>query len=264
MPLDRLLRRDRALVASALAALTLLCWIYLLRMPASMPAVAAGGTMTGVDMPGMDMAMPDPHAWSVLQWFLLFVMWAVMMAAMMLPSAAPTILLVTGVHRGRGGRGSALAALGFTVGYLAVWTLFSAGAAALQLALHEAALLSPMMASTSPYLAAAILAVAGVYQWLPAKQACLKKCRSPMGFLMAEWREGVRGAVVMGVRHGAFCLGCCWALMALLFVAGVMNLVWVAVIAAVVLVEKVLPHGVLVGRAAGVALIVWAVAIVWV
>ena len=209
--------------------------------------------MPGMDMPGMP--MPAPHPWAPLDVALLFLMWAVMMVAMMLPSAAPMILLVASVNRGRRERASPAAPTAiFAAGYLLVWTGFSAAAALAQAALHQAALLSPAMATTSPVLGGVLLLVAGIYQWLPLKSACLGRCQSPLGFLGSEWREGHRGALVMGVRHGLFCLGCCWALMALLFVAGVMHLAWVAGIAALVLVEKVVPGGRWVGRAAGVAL----------
>jgi predicted metal-binding membrane protein len=128
--------------------------------------------------------------------------------------------------------------------------------------LHEAALLSPAMAATSPLLSGGLLIVAGVFQWTPLKHACLKGCRSPLSFLMSEWREGASGALVMGLRHGAYCVGCCWVLMALLFVAGVMNLLWVAVIALFVMAEKILAKGELFGRIGGIAMIAAGVALV--
>jgi predicted metal-binding membrane protein len=137
------------------------------------------------------------------------------------------------------------------------WTTFSAAAAGAQLALHRAALLSANMTSRSTLLAGVILLAGGIYQWLPIKNACLTHCKSPLGFLGAHWREGVAGALRMGLQHGGFCVGCCWALMALLFVVGVMNILWVAAIAAFVLVEKLSPWGSRVGRAAGVFLIAW-------
>jgi predicted metal-binding membrane protein len=143
----------------------------------------------------------------------------------------------------------------FVLGYLVVWTTYSVAAALAQAGLHAAALMSPAMAATSPLLAGGLLVAAGVFQWTPLKRACLAGCRSPLSFLMAGWREGRGGAFVMGLRHGLYCLGCCWALMALLFVVGVMNLLWVAAIAVAVLVEKVVPRGDLVGRLAGVALV---------
>ncbi len=143
----------------------------------------------------------------------------------------------------------------FTSGYLAVWTVFSAAATALQTVLAEALLLTPMMVSSSRGLSAAILVAAGIYQWLPVKEVCLRKCRQPMEFLVTHWRSGTGGALRMGAEHGMYCVGCCWMLMLLLFVAGVMNLVWIAAIAAFVFVEKLLPAGRFATGFAGVALV---------
>jgi len=196
--------------------------------------------------------------WSVREFLLTFAMWAVMMVAMMVPPAAPMILLFGTVHRRRREAGhAAVPTTVFLLGYLAVWAAFSLLAVLAQWALHAAALISPMLVSTSPVLGAALLIGAGIYQWTPLKHACLAKCRSPLGFLLTEWRDGARGAFVMGVRHGAYCTGCCWALMALLFVGGVMNLLWVAAIAGFVLAEKVAPAGRAVGRIAGLVLVAW-------
>ncbi len=144
--------------------------------------------------------------------------------------------------------------------YVVVWAGFSVAAVALQYGLEGAALLSPMMEATSIVLAGAILIMAGVYQWTPWKQACLRHCRSPLEFVMTQWREGRRGAFVMGLRHGAYCVGCCWMLMLLLFVGGVMNLAWIAGLAAYVLLEKLAPAGPWVGRVAGLLLIGWGIA----
>ena len=173
-------------------------------------------------MPGM--IMPVAHNWSARDAFLLFLMWSVMMVAMMLPSAAPTILLVLAAHRRSGGTGSVLASVCFLIGYLAIWTGFSGVAALTQWGLHRAALLSAEMRTSGPVLGGILLIAAGIYQWLPIKYACLSHCRSPLGFLTSHWKEGLAGSFEMGARHGAYCVGCCWALMALLFVAGVMNL----------------------------------------
>jgi len=144
----------------------------------------------------------------------------------------------------------------FLLGYAVVWTAYAAAAALAQWRLHEAGFLSAAMASTSARLGGALLLVAGVFQWTPLKQACLAQCRSPLSFVMTEWRDGRAGAFVMGMRHGAYCVACCWALMALLFVAGVMNLLWVAGLAVFVLAERVLPGGLVVGRIAGALLLV--------
>jgi predicted metal-binding membrane protein len=232
------------IVATGLAGIAILAWLYLLRLAGDMAEMA--------EHAAMGMAMPQTQAWDLVDLLFLFLMWAVMMLAMMVPSATPMILIFTGVNRRRTEPQQAAARTGaFVLGYLIVWTAYSALAASAQWGLHAAALLSPMMAVTSRHLGGALLIAAGVFQWTPLKQACLTTCRSPLGFIMGEWREGVRGALVMGLRHGAYCVGCCWALMALLFVAGVMNLAWVAAIAAFVLVEKVVPGGRRVSRVAG-------------
>jgi predicted metal-binding membrane protein len=183
-------------------------------------------------------------------------MWAMMMVAMMIPSAAPMILMFATLNRRRRAQqGPLVSTTVFVLGYLLVWGGFSVGATLAQWGLHAAALLSPMLVSTSPLLGGILLMAAGIFQWTPLKSICLRQCRSPLGFMMTEWREGAWGALLMGLRHGRYCVGCCWILMALLFVAGVMNLLWVAVIAAFVLVEKVLPRGELMGRVVGGILI---------
>jgi predicted metal-binding membrane protein len=246
--LERLIRRERVVTIGALLAVTAGAWVWLLRMRSDM---AAAEPRPGMSMPGMTMAAMSP-ADAVM----LFLMWTVMMAAMMLPSAAPMVLLVSSVNRRRRERASQAApTAAFVAGYFIVWTGFSAAAAASQWALHQHALLTPAMASRSPVIGGAILLVAGLYQWLPVKSACLGHCRSPLHFLGSEWREGTAGSIVMGLRHGLYCLGCCWALMLLLFVAGVMNLAWVAAIAALVLVERVSRFGPWIGRLAGLALV---------
>ena len=172
------------------------------------------------------------------------------------------MLLFAGMHRGRGAQHAPRVVFAFTAGYLLVWTAFSAGAALAQWALHQAAMLSPTMTTSSARLSGAILIAAGVYQLTPFKGACLTHCRSPLGFLMSHWREGTAGALRMGIEHGTYCLGCCWALMSVLFVVGVMNLVWVAAMTFFVLVEKIGPAGAFVARVAGVAMIASG-ALVW-
>jgi predicted metal-binding membrane protein len=247
---ERSLRRDRAMVAAGIATLTLLSWFHLTRMVASMGASAADKTMHAA------MGMPEMAAWGWSEFVMLFLMWTVMMVAMMLPSAAPILLLVVATYRRRGIRATQLTTA-FGAGYLLAWTGFSMAAAGTQLGLHRATVLSEDMAIHSTLIGGILLAAAGVYQWLPLKGACLTHCRSPLAFLANEWREGTVGALVMGSRHGVYCVGCCWALMALLFAAGVMNLFWVAVIALFVLIEKVAPRGAQVGRVAGVGLVAW-------
>ena len=248
--IERAVRKDRALVLFGLGAMTGLCWIYLMRMAAMMNVAAADKAMHAA------MGMTEMGAWGVAEFVVLFLMWTVMMIAMMLPSAAPIILLVVGTYRRRGGGSPALTSA-FGSGYFIAWTVFSAAAAAAQLIMHRAALLTPAMAANSAVFGGGILIVAGGYQWLPFKAACLRHCRSPLAFLTDHWREGVAGALAMGARHGAYCVGCCWALMLLLFAAGVMNLLWVGAIAIFVLIEKMTPHGARLGRFAGALLMAW-------
>jgi predicted metal-binding membrane protein len=221
--------------------------------------------MSGVDMPGMDisgMAMSGSQEWGPTAILLLFVMWTVMMVAMMVPSAAPMVLAFLSLNQRRQSAGRQFVPVGiFLAGYLAIWTAYSAVATLAQWGLHKAALLSPAMAATSPFLNGSLLIAAGIFQWTPLKHMCLKGCRSPLSFLMSEWRDGKGGAFIMGLRHGSYCVGCCWVLMALLFVAGVMNLLWVAVIAIFVMAEKTLPRGELLGHITGAALVAAGVAL---
>lgn len=242
--LEAVLRRDRVLVLGGVVVLSALAWMHIVQM---------ARVMSGMDL---GLAMPQMRTWGAGDLFMLFVMWAVMMVAMMVPSAAPVVLLFATINRKRREQQDPFVATGvFLLGYLIVWTGYSALATMAQWTLHAAALLSPLMVTTSPLLGGALLVAAGIFQWSPLKRACLAHCRSPLGFLMTDWREGTRGALVMGLRHGGYCVGCCWVLMALLFVAGVMNLLWVGAIAAFVLTEKVVPRGEVLGRAAGGVLV---------
>ena len=244
--LETALQRDRGVITASLVLVVGLAWLYLWRDAAS---------MSHAGMPGMPAS--GAHRGSSAELFALdFMMWAIMMVGMMLPSAAPTILLYGTLVRKNGERGSVLPGVWiFTSGYLAVWTGFSFIAALLQVGLEQAALVTPMMASASRDMSAAILIAAGIYQWLPIKEVCLRKCRSPVQFFLTAWRPGAGGAFRMGVESGFYCLGCCWALMLLLFVAGVMNLLWVALIAGFVFVEKLLPAARLTSGFAGAALV---------
>jgi predicted metal-binding membrane protein len=236
------LRRDRIIVLSSLALITALSWAYVSSLASD---------MQNMDMT-TEMAMPRMQVWGVTDFALTFVMWAVMMVAMMTPSAAPMILMFAGVNRRRRKQQVPYVPTSvFLLGYLAVWAAFSVLATAAQWGLHAVSLLTPMMVSTSPVLGGILLLIAGIYQWTPLKHACLSKCRSPLGFVLNEWREGRWGAFLMGLKHGSYCTGCCWSLMALLFVAGVMNLLWVAAIAGFILLEKVAPAGPQAGRVAG-------------
>ena len=242
----RVLRRERGLVLAGVVAVAGLAWLDVWRR--------ARGVM--------DMAMPEMEPWSLVEFGAILAMWLVMMVAMMLPSAAPMLLLFAVTQRERVMSGEPATVLAFAGGYLLVWGGFSVAAAALQAALQQSMLLSNDLAMVGGWLPAVVLALAGVYQLTPLKHACLVRCRSPLAFLLSRWRDGIGGALGMGLRHGAFCLGCCWALMALLFVGGVMNLAWIAILAIFVLAEKVLPYGTWLSRVSGAALIAWAVWVV--
>jgi len=244
--IEATLRRDRKVVTVSLVLVVALAWLYLWH---------DARAMSNMDMADMPMAGMQ-HAVGAGTVALTFGMWTVMMVGMMLPSAAPTILLYGALVRKNGERGTVLPAVWiFTSGYLVAWTSFSLAAALLQLALEQTALMTPMMVSASRGLSAAILITAGIYQSLPVKEICLRKCRNPIEFFATRWRAGADGAFRMGVEHGMYCVGCCWMLMLLLFVAGVMNLVWVALIAGFVFVEKLLPAEKFTSRFASAALI---------
>jgi predicted metal-binding membrane protein len=255
--LANVLKRDRMIVLAGVVALTALAWGYMIREARAM-------NLTGACCcAGMKMSGPDVNPWSAASLLPLFLMWAEMMVAMMLPSAAPMILTFAQVNRRRRERDAPFVPTAvFVAGYFAVWTAFSAIAALAQWALHAAALLSPMMVSTSPFLGCALLVMAGIFQWTPLKNSCLANCRSPLNFLLTQWREGKAGAFRMGFKHGLYCTGCCWFLMMLLFVAGVMNMWWVAAIAILVLVEKAAPRGAWVSRVIGVLLMIWGIGLI--
>jgi predicted metal-binding membrane protein len=247
LSLEELIKRDRAVLLLALGGITVLSWLYLIHLDHSMA--------DPMDMTGMaGMSMPMMKDWRATDFFLTFVMWSVMMVGMMLPSAAPMLLTFATVTRRRAQRGGPYIPTGiFLAGYLTAWTLFSLLATLAEWQLHAASLLNMQTQIIAPRLAGGILVAAGIFQLAPFKNACLSHCRSPLDFLTTEWREGWGGAVQMGLKHGAFCVGCCWMLMVLLFVAGVMNLLWVAAIAAFVLVEKMFPRGRLVSVMGGAA-----------
>ena len=229
---------DRLFVVAGLAGIVAVSWAYLVIEAGRMGDPSGGMTMI------MELRPRDTTGLA-----LLFLMWAVMMVAMMLPSAMPMILLHAAVTRKIGTRQSFAASISaFVGGYIVTWTLFSVVATFAQAYLEHLALLSPMMVSKSPQLGGLMLVAAGVYQVTPLKDACLTHCRTPFAFVAAHWRPGVGGAFQMGLRHGLFCVGCCWVLMVLLFVGGVMNLLWIAVIAGFVLLEKIAPLGTKAGR----------------
>jgi predicted metal-binding membrane protein len=241
-------RRDRVLIASCILLVCAIAWAYLGSLHHGMSS--SGATATAMMQMGMRMDAP----WGAADVFFTFTMWAVMMVGMMSPSAAPVLLLFAATHARRAERGVPAAVPMFGLGYLTVWAGFSAFATLGQWALHRAALLSPAMAAASPRLAGLLLIAAGVYQLTPAKLACLRHCQTPLGFLMSHWRDGAGGAFRMGVRHGIYCLGCCWALMCVLFAVGVMNLAWVGVLTAFILAERMGGAGARVARVGGLLL----------
>jgi predicted metal-binding membrane protein len=280
--LSAVLKRDRLVVITALVTVIVAAWTYILAgagmgMSAfEMTAKPEGMAQSGADMPGMDMgedpsgAMQDmaravigPMTWTPGYAVLMFFMWWIMMMAMMLPSAAPMILLFAMVNRKQREKGAPYVPTGiFAAGYVLVWGAFSLVAVGAQWGLERTGLMSSTMASTSAMLGAGLLIGAGIYQLTPLKHACLRHCRSPIFFISHHWRPGDLGALRMGIEHGAFCTGCCWFLMALLFYGGVMNLYWIAGIALFVLLEKTIPAGHWLGRITGVLLIAWGGALV--
>jgi len=240
--------RDRLIVWACIALVTVLAWSYLLHLDREMSSSMAHDRMMA-EM-GMTMDMPRTTA----DGFFTFAMWTVMMIGMMAVTATPMLLLFARTRSGQGER-RPLEVLMFGLGYLTLWTGFSAFATLAQWALHGAAMLSPAMKTSSPRLAGAILLAAGMYQLTPWKGRCLTHCRSPLGFLMTGWRDGKLGAMRMGLGHGAYCLGCCWALMCVLFAVGIMNLAWVAILTILVLLEKIGPAGTVLARIAGAGMI---------
>ncbi|MCB2074569.1 MAG: DUF2182 domain-containing protein [Novosphingobium sp.] len=257
------LRRHRTVSIAALAVLTLLAWIWLFvgagmgmdPLVSLAPAGHGEASMPGMGMEGM---MQPVSAWTAARFWLTFSMWWIMMVAMMLPSAAPTILLYArAAAHGQGGA-TRPASESFLAGYLAAWGVFSLVATVLQMVLEQTGLLAPMaMASESSRLSGAILLAAGAYQLSPLKNVCLRHCRNPAQFLSRHYRPGSSGALRMGLLHGTWCVGCCWLLMALLFVGGVMNLAWIALLTLMVAAEKILPFGRAISIVLGLGCIAW-------
>ena len=261
--LERLLRRDRLLVGGALVLVTVMAWAWML--------AGAGMGMSGFEMTrhtrmGMDM-MPAAQ-WGTSYAALMFFMWWIMMIAMMLPSAAPMILLHAKIAKSSASAENLSrlpwSTATFAMGYMLSWAGFSVIAVTLQRQFELLGVLSPMMLnSTNAIFAGIVLIVAGLYQMTPLKQSCLEHCHSPIAFLSQHWREGPGGGVVMGLKHGSYCLGCCWGLMAILFFGGIMNLYWIVGLAMIVLIEKLFPVGVTFGRIIGVLLFVWGASFVY-
>jgi predicted metal-binding membrane protein len=253
--LEIVLRRDRAVIVAAIIVITGLAWAYVLWLADDM---AMGGMdMTGFRMipAGMGLMMPTSAPWQPIEFVFMFTMWVVMMIGMMTPSAAPMVLLYARVGRQAAMQGKPFAATGwFFGGYLLACVTFALAATCAQWALERASLLTPMMEGASEIFGGAVLIAAGLYQWTPLKDVCLRQCQTPWLFIQRHggFRRDAAGSLGLGVRHGAYCVGCCWALMALLFVGGVMNVLWIAGIAIFVLVEKVTPTGHVIARIAGV------------
>jgi predicted metal-binding membrane protein len=237
------LRRDQSVVTVGLALVVIAAWAWTLGNTGTMGTMGSMAT--------------TPTAWSASHAALMVLMWWVMMVAMMVPSAAPLVLLATALHRRKAepGRPALMAGL-MTVGYLAAWGAFSLAATLAQWGLEQSWMMSPHTMAAGPAVAGAILVAAGVYQVTPLKRACLRHCRAPVGFITEHWQPGGLGAFRLGVAHGAYCVGCCWFLMGLLFVGGVMNPFWIGGIALYVLLEKFAPRGLLLSRATGLMLAV--------
>jgi predicted metal-binding membrane protein len=252
------LRRDRIVMVLALALLTTLAWSYLLWLSADMHM--GGMDTTGLRMipSGMGLMMPAHMPWPAMEFAFVFAMWTVMMVGMMTPSAAPMFVMYARVGRQTAAHDTPFAAtVWFTAGYFLVWIAFALLATLVQWALERTALLDSAMASTSNVVGGLVFVAAGCYQWTRLKDVCLTQCQTPFAFLMRQggFRGDAPGSLMLGVRHGAYCVGCCWALMALLLVGGVMNVLWIALLALLVLLEKATPFGRQIAPVAGVVLI---------
>jgi predicted metal-binding membrane protein len=264
--LQALLRRDRALIATVLLTLVALSWAYVVWLAHDM--VMGGMDMTGYRMipAGARLMMPASSPWSPIEFGFVFAMWAVMMVGMMIPSAAPMILLYARVARQATIERKPFAPTSwFTGGYLLTWIGFALAATLMQWAVDRLGWLSPNMATTSEIFGGLVLIAVGLYQWTPIKYACLRHCQSPMQFIVRHggFRPNATGSLLLGVHHGVYCLGCCWMLMALLFVGGVMNVLWIAMLTIFVLLEKVIPAGRIVARISGTGFLaggVWLIA----
>ena len=245
------LGRDHLIVYAGLMVLFVISWSYMAYM---------GWAMQNMHL--VEMWMPpraNARPWQLYDFWMLIAMWAVMMIAMMTPSILPMVSLFLTVSKGKNSQGRAVVPTYiFLFGYLLAWFMFSVVISLIQYPLHKSGLLNPMMDSRSYLLSGGILVIAGIYQWTPLKDACLQQCRTPLSFLMTRWQEGRWGAIRMGVLHGIYCIGCCWALMAVMFSVGVMNVLWMIVIAIFVLAEKISPlSSVLFRWISGLGLVVW-------
>jgi predicted metal-binding membrane protein len=245
------LLRDRVSILAALGGVTALAWFYMWLLVRQTTGAPGMGGMDGMAI------CPVPMSWTAANFALMLVMWCVMMVGMMLPSAAPVLLTFATVNRRKRARREPFVPTAmFAAGYLAAWAGFSLAATLAQWGLEQASLMTPMMETTSPIVGGILLIAAGLFQLTPLKHACIEKCRSPLDFVLNRWREGAAGAFAMGLGHGLHCLGCCWLLMVLMFVGGVMNLLWMAALAVVVFIEKLFPAGQWIARVAGAAMLI--------
>jgi predicted metal-binding membrane protein len=255
--IEAVLRHDRAIVAGALFLLAGLAWAYMLWLAADMDM--GGMDMSGFRMipSGMALVVPTTAPWNATEFAFVFVMWAVMMVGMMTPSATLMILIYARVGRQAAQQGKPLAPSSwFAGGYLLAWVGFALVATFAQWALERGSWLTPKMAAASGILSGIVLILAGLYQWTPLKDACLRQCRTPLQFIQqyGGFRPDAFGSLVLGARHGAYCIGCCWVLMAILFVGGVMNVLWIVAVTIFVSVEKMVPVGRVISRVTGVGL----------
>jgi predicted metal-binding membrane protein len=244
--MESLLQKEQLIALSCLGVIILISWAYMFHM-----AWVMSKTETEITLACLMRWGPEDILHS-------FMMWAIMMVAMMFPSATPMILMFTTVNQQQGETQRTLIPTGlFVLGYFAIWTAYSGLAAMSQWSLHISALLSHNLVITNPLIGGVLLVAAGVFQWTPFRDACMSKCRSPLGFLMAEWREGRLGALIMGLKHGLNCVGCCWLLMLLSFVLGIMNMLWMAIVTVFMVVEKASPQNQWVSRTTGLVLVAW-------
>lgn len=254
--LTRMLKRDQFFVFIGLFLLTVISWAYITHLNSAMPSESMDSMVN-------DVAMPQMHQWDIKDVATIAIMWSVMMTAMMLPSATPMILIFSTVNRKRHLSGNKIVPTWiFLSGYLLVWIGFSIMATGTQWGMHTLSLISPELKIINPLVSGMVLMAAGIYQFTPIKDVCLKNCHSPLGFIMGNWRDGKFGALLMGLQHGKYCVGCCWAFMLLLFVAGVMNLLWVAIITIFIFLEKVAPIRHWLSRTAGFLLAAWGLGII--
>jgi len=249
--MENILKKDRLIIISALFIISLLAWVYIIYLYRQMAVM---------NMDALFFAMPMTPSWTMTDFVLLLLMWFVMMIAMMTPAVAPLILIFAMVNRQRKQQNRPFVNTAYLMtGYFLVWAAFSLAATSLQWLLQQISLLNPEMKTTSKILGSVILITTGIFQFTAFKHTCLQYCRTPIEFVHRHWKEGKQGALRMGIQNGFYCLGCCWMLMVLLFVAGIMNLLWVALIAVFVLIEKITSQTKWISYVAGCALILYGI-----